>query len=173
METLLPLPGLEDRARKTGAGPRGLCPSASRKPGPLGRTALVLVLRPIFLQKTHHSGPLPQGLRAAVPRLLRANQRQTLMWVSLFHSTLSRPLGHPGAARPMTSHLTPGGQAYSTVTEQGAHGSRASPQPEGYQGQMGSEEVEMTAPVSATAQGGDSGVLVSAGPTALHARSQH
>lgn len=40
----------------------------------------------IFLQKKSYRKltiltPLPQGLRAAAPSLLRPNERQTLMWV--------------------------------------------------------------------------------------------
>lgn len=59
----------------------------------------------------------------------------------------------PRGGTPHDKPPDPGKAAYSTVTEQGARGPRASPQPEGHQGQMGSEEVETMAPVNAAARG--------------------
>lgn len=139
---------------------------SSRKPGALGRTAwhAVSLEGPtafcgsghIFLQiksyrKLTTQTPFPRGSEQLHP----VSCGQPKADVNVGHlsstSTLSLLPGHPGAAHPMTSHLTSGGQAYSTVPEQGlqqqgARGSRESLQPEGHQSSLGSEKVEMLVP---------------------------
>lgn len=69
------------------------------------------------LQTTHYpDAPLPQAFRTSAPQFPKADVN---MGQSSSTFTPCPLPSHPGAAGPTTSHLTPGRQPYSTVTEQG------------------------------------------------------